>query len=294
MRLERRIVNNRVFLLGLDELYRDAMKRHERGDLLRCARETASALAVPAAEVPIEGYYSEAADLTEYFRLIRALQQVPRGRAAEVAQLRGYQRLREVTRSPIFGPPFDGDSLLSVGADALAVALKTTFPDWTVSNLTDTAYQCAVGSTDYSLVALAALSRDSVVLAALRESVVLYAMMVGGAGRISEPEYVWEVDALIERRAVQFVETFNALFGEHLPRPGPDNAEAFWQASSTWKIIGRCVRIGFDDRVRPVRHYHWAIDTTADYLPVVKEFWDTEIWTTARFRTELETKHRSH
>ena len=29
VKTERRVVNNRVFLLGLDELYREAMKRHE-------------------------------------------------------------------------------------------------------------------------------------------------------------------------------------------------------------------------------------------------------------------------
>jgi hypothetical protein len=49
-----RIVDNRVFLLGLDELYREAMKRHERDELLGCARETGSALAIPPADVPTD------------------------------------------------------------------------------------------------------------------------------------------------------------------------------------------------------------------------------------------------
>jgi hypothetical protein len=31
MFIERRVVDNRVLLLGLDKLYRDAMKQHERG-----------------------------------------------------------------------------------------------------------------------------------------------------------------------------------------------------------------------------------------------------------------------
>ncbi|HEY1379288.1 MAG TPA: hypothetical protein VGF55_20970 [Gemmataceae bacterium] len=42
MATERRVVNNRVFLLGLDDLYRGAMKRHERDKLLRCSAETAA------------------------------------------------------------------------------------------------------------------------------------------------------------------------------------------------------------------------------------------------------------
>lgn len=37
MSTERRVVDNRFFSLGLDGLYRDAMKEHERGELLGCA-----------------------------------------------------------------------------------------------------------------------------------------------------------------------------------------------------------------------------------------------------------------
>ena len=268
------------------------MKGHERDELLRCARVTARALSVAPADVPIEGYYTEDERLTEYFRLVRTLQNIPKGRESEVENLAGFKRLKQVTESPIFGPPFNGLFLLSVGEDALAVALKKTFSEWTVENLTNRAYQCVAESSDFSLVALAALSRDPVVLAALRESVVLYAMAVGGSAMRSEPEYIWEVDEIIQQRAAQFVETFNNLFGERLPRPAPENAKEFWMASSEWKVIGRCVRVGFDDSDGPIRHYHWAIDRDARYRPVVRDFWDTEIWTTERYRAEQEAKER--
>ena len=292
MKTDRRIVDNRVFLLGLDEWYREAMKRHEREELLRCARETAAALSIAPADVPIEGYYSEDAELTAYFRLMRALQDVPTDRASDVAGLAGFQRLRRVAESPIFGPPpLEGTSLLSAGKDALSVALDDTFPEWTVANLTAAAYERAAGSSsDFSLVALAALSRDPVVLTALRESVVLYALAVGGSSMRVAPEYVWAVDEVIRERAGRFVETFNDLFGEHLPRPVPENAEAFWNVSGEWKVIGRCVRIGFDDSRRPIRHYHWAIDRDVENRAAVTEFWDTDIWTTARYRAEQEAK----
>ena len=296
MKPDRRVVNNRVFLLGLDELYRESMKQHERNELLRCAQETTKVLLVAPADVPIEGYYSEDEALTEYFRLMRALQQVSRGRESEVADLAGFKRLRQVTESPIFGPPFRDFHLLSVGMDPLAVALGKTFPEWTVEKLTNAAYDCAAESTDFSLVALAALSRDAVVLAALRESAVLYAVCAAGAAQIpSEPEYVWEVDQVIQQRAVQFVDAFNDLFDETLPRPVPENAAEFWMASSEWKTVGRCVRIGFDPHARPVRHYHWAIDMDALlFHPIVREFWDAEIWTTDRYRTEQEAKDNRH
>ena len=111
----------------------------------------------------------------------------------------------------------------------------------------------------------------------------------------SEPEYVWEVDQVIQQRAVQFVDAFNDLFDEALPRPVPENAAEFWMASSEWKTVGRCVRIGFDPRAKPVRHYHWAIDRDASlFHPLVREFWDAEIWTTDRYRTEQEAKGHRH
>ncbi len=289
MKTERRVVDNRVFLLGLDELYREAMKRQERDNLLRCARETASTLSVGPADVPIEGYYTEDERLTEYFRLVRALQRVSKNRESEVAELVGFRRLRQVTESPIFGRPSTGRNLLSAGEDVLSVALKATYPEWTVSNLTTKAYESAAGSDDFSLVALAALSRDPVVLAALRESVVLYSLLALGAAFPSDAEYVWAVDDMIAERASQFVETFNDLFGERLPRPVAENAEEFWLASDESVVIGRCVRIGFDDRVLPTRHYHWAIDHDAKYQPIVTEFWDTEFWTTARYRARQGT-----
>ena len=52
------VVNNRVFLLGLDELYREAMKQLESGRLLDCARSIARRLRVRPAKGPVEGYYT--------------------------------------------------------------------------------------------------------------------------------------------------------------------------------------------------------------------------------------------
>jgi hypothetical protein len=114
MHIKRLVVDNRVFLLGLDELYRELMKTHERGELLVCARAIATALSVEPADVPIEGYYIEDAALTEYFRLVRALQDVSSGRSREVADLKGFQRLRQVTASRIFGKD-SGSGLLPGG-----------------------------------------------------------------------------------------------------------------------------------------------------------------------------------
>ncbi|MEL7476596.1 MAG: hypothetical protein AAGJ55_10265, partial [Cyanobacteria bacterium J06555_12] len=151
----------------------------------------------------------------------------------------------------------------------------------------EAAYQQALESQDISLVGLASLARDSVVLTALRESTVLYSWAVAGSAFFppTTPEYVWQVDNLLQTRAKQFVDTFNTLLDESLPEPHPRNAESFWKACKPGGIVGRCVRIGFDDSVLPNRQYHWAIVRESTEI-FVRDFWDTEIWTNERFRDE--------
>ena len=277
-------VDDRVFLLGLDELYREAIKAHEREELLDCARRVSSDLRVSPSDVPIEGYYTEDEALAEYFRLIRALQAEPPDRRQELADTSSLDRLQEVMSSKIFGRTTIGDNLLPAGSDPLSEALEKTFPNWTVKNLTQTAYECVKNSDDYSLVALAALSQDPIVLTALRESVVLYTVPVVAAFT-DKPEYVyvWSVDPIIEEQAKKFVTTFNELFSKRLPAPNAANAACFYNASDLWSLLGRCVRLGYDNSTDPVRHYHWAIKRGEDFDLKVEEFWDTVLWTTEQY-----------
>jgi hypothetical protein len=285
------VVDNRVFLLGLDELYRRAMKRVESLELLACAREVALTLRVAPATGPVEGYYAEDARLTEYFQLMRALQAQPNGRAAEVEQLRAYERLYEVTSSPLFGRPRDEDKLLPTGQDALTQALETTpRRHLTIPGVTARAEEAARAMDDYSLVGLAARTKDAVVLTALRESVVLYARVavLGMApGGMPRQVYEWHVDPELAKQADRFIRVFNTLCptDRPLPEAAAKNARMFWGACDVMGIVGRCVRIGHDDTVRPTEHYHWALRRPAAQLEV-EEFWAPEIWTTERYRRD--------
>ena len=289
MMVERRVVDDRVFLLGLDKLYRDAMKAHERGELLTCARRVAAMLREGPANVPVEGYYTEDAALTEYFRLVRALQDVSEEARASVDSIPEFQRLLTVTSAPIFGRPQYRKKLLPKGRDALSQALLDLQPAWTLGDLTAAACDIARRTDDISLVGLAARVRDAVVLTATRESVVLYAEVVDGAAQ-RKPVYVWSVDSDLARQARRFVDTFNGLFGDELPPPEPAQAARFWHAHTDNVIRGRCVRIGIDDSVDPHQHYHWAICDGADGELVVEEFWKDEVWTTERYRAVLDER----
>ena len=71
-----------------------------------------------------------------------------------------------------------------------------------------------------------------------------------------------------------------------LPPPEPAQAERYWHAYDDADVYGRCVRLGANDATEPVLHYHWGI-----YGPeklAVQEFWDTEVWTTDRYRNALQ------
>lgn len=283
MEIERRVVNNSVFLLGLDCLYRDRIKRHERDELLHCALQVTAALDVLPANDPVEGYYAEDAELTKYFLYIRALQQVAKSRTPEVAALPEFCRLMDVASSPIYGQSKQKGMLLPVGRDALSQALIQLQPEWNVSDLTTAACKFAQEMDDYSLVGLAARAKNPIVLTALRESVVLYAEQVCLIEEPSSIEYVWEVDDELSKQANRFIATFNALFNEELPAAESDQAERYWLANEDNDILGRCVRLGRDDTQDPPQYYHWALGLEGTEVKV-QEFWDPEIWTTSRYR----------
>jgi hypothetical protein len=280
--IARRVVTDYVLLLGLDELYREAIKRHESGELLDCSRQVANALQVSPADDPVEGYYSESEPLKGYFLNMRALQQVSIERAGEVAEFHPFQRLLEVASSPIYGEAVRHEKLLPVGRDALSKALLKTQSNWSIQSLTEAAFDIARETDDYSLVGLAARAKNPIVLTALKESVVLYAELICDIEEPPPLEYVWQVDDELARQAARFVDTFNTLFDEKLPAPEAGQAEQYWLAQEDVDILGRCVRIG-SSISDPPQNYHWAICLVErEYL--VKEFWHPEIWTTLRYR----------
>ena len=278
------VVDNRVFLLGLDDLYRERMKMHERDELLRCARAACDALNVAPWIGPVEGYYSEDELLTEYFQRMRALQEARDDRRSLADGSAEFRRLLAVTSSRLYGEPIFNGNLLPSGNDPLSKALLASFPHWTVDGLISAAFSQVTASEDFSLVGLAALARDPVVLAALRETAVLYAYAVAGAALDrAEITYEWRVDPILAERATRFVSVFNELFDESLPAPSRENAGLFWCAADEAKIFGRCVRLGYDDSTEPVRNYHWAV-TDGPVGFRVRDFWSGELWTTVRFR----------
>jgi len=259
------VVTNRVFLLGLDELYRDAMKRHERGELLACARRVATTLGSSA---PCRTSRSNGR---------------PPSRPCPSSS-----RLLAVTSSLIFGSPMR-QYLLPLSRDPLSASLlQAQSPEeWTVPLLTARASTIARDTDDCSLVGLAARAEDAVALTALAG----VGRRVRGAARFAGcrdaklAKIRRQVDPDLCAAAQRFVDTFNSLFGRELPPATQKYAHAFARAKE-YEIVGRCVRLGQTPEQQP-RYYHWAIvmDAAARRLGV-REFWAPTIWTTERYRRD--------
>jgi hypothetical protein len=283
--VEYRVVHDRDLVLALDWLYRDRMIDLERTRLLDCARSVARALGIAEAPVPVEGYYAELPELTEYFRLMRALQDLGQSYESRVRGLAEFEFLRALATSGLYGPTEPG-YLLPRGRDPLWHALDRTVPDeWRVSHLVTLAHSLALAAEDFSLVALAARAGDPVALTAVRESVVLYA----GTPLSREPvriEYQWRVDDQLARIANRFIDTLNEFVLDPLPQARAENAERFFTASRARRVGGRCVMIGIDIRGPSPRYYHWAITGESDSNLRVDEFWAQDVWTTTRYRDE--------
>ena len=283
-----RKVENRSLVLALDKLYRDRMKVFEIERLLPASQTLVKQLSLSVVDVPIEGYYIESKELTEYFLNIRTLQEQDIVEKQKVIHLESYNLLYEVMSSEIYG--LQGQNkFFPQRFDSLYFALDTTHPsDWKVKKLTEKAHNFSIEKNDISLVGIAAFIKDSVVLTALRESVVLYGAIAAASGFMMDTpiyKYVWDVEKELENKVNQFIKSFNALTSSKILKACSATAEYFYEAYIDNDIFGRCVRIGFDDSKYPVDNYHWAINQENDNM-TVDEFWSTEVWTTERYQNE--------
>ena len=281
------LVDNRVFMLGLNELFRDAMKQFESSRLLQSARGVATALHMTPGRFPIEGYYADTPKLREYFSLMRTLQELDKTEEDKVRDLSEFQFLIQVMRSPLFGRIKEGDKLLPRTVDSLAQALLDCRPIWSLNRLVKAAHETTLRYNDCSLVGLAARTQDAIILTATRESTVLYAEVIT-LGFSEEPliKYEWTVDDSLAKAANILIETFNGFVPGALPKAEPENAERFFRSYSDSEFIGRCVRIGTTEDHK--EHYHWAIalirQEDSSSILGADEFWSRTIWTTERYR----------
>ena len=281
-----KILDNRALILALDYLYRDNMKRFETEELLGESRKLIKMLSLSVVDVPVEGYYHESEELKEYFLNVRTLQQCPLEIKKEVEHVDAYQLLSKVTASEIYGKG-KSNGFLPQRLDPLFYALQNIpVSRWAVESITSEAHSISVESDDISLVGIAASINDSVVLAALRESVALYGAVAAGCAMIPPKiVYKWDVDSKLQSKVSRFIRIFNELSSSNIKEASPENVEYYYEAFEDNEIFGRCIYIGYDDTKAPIEKYHWAIKYEAGSA-IVDDFWSEDLWTTERYQDE--------
>lgn len=285
-----RIVDDRSLVLGLDQMYRDEMKALESNELLECVREVVATLkTTPSQQIPVEGYYWESETLTEYFYGMRHLQGLPEDRRPEVDGLNSFQKLSKVASSRIYGEPVASEFLLPrsrTSLDRVLSALpesESLLKEVSVESIIQQGKEIAMQNQDGSFVGLALQTGDPVVVAACRESVVLYNDCVFIAAA-PEPTYVyeWNVSPAMEKLTQQFVRHLEEATGIRLPTPGPETARSYSYAGDANEIQGRCVALA---QHPTLGWYHWAIYYDRDLKRnETQAFWAKKLWTTKLYK----------
>jgi len=285
--IKERIIGDREVILGLDYLYRNSMKMHERKTLLPCADTLVKKLSIPIEDVPIEGYYSETPELTYYFKLIKSLQNVNIVRRSEISDMKEYQKLLEVFGSPIYGESNFENSIFPHAVDPISTSLKKFSPAWWKAvSIINEAYENIKDSNNFSLTGIGILTKDPVVITALRESAVLFLSVERASPETPKYQYIWSVSSNIENLINMFIYEFNKFIPYKILYANKNNSEYFYNAYEENRLIGRCVCIGKDNSLN--KYYHWAINKkdSSDELNFV-EFWDDKIWTTEQYRLNI-------
>jgi hypothetical protein len=268
------VVDDRTFVVGLSELFRQEMKSYEAATLLPLAETACAALNLSPAMIPVEGYYTESAELEKFFRLVRALQDSKTSEVSPGSWQNAINRLREVFTSPAMGRIEDSDRVLPRTTSPFGEALRI-LANWSIVGLTRQAQQL-VRKDDAGLVAVAAATGDAIALCVARESVALIAAVE--FAEAESPPFVWEVSERVAEVAGRFISALTESTGIMLPEPAATSSHLYGQAARDAKLLGRCILIGEQPGNR-YPYYHWYIDQQGGQLSV-KEFWSSSVWTT--------------
>jgi hypothetical protein len=273
-------VDNRLFTLGLTELFRAEMKRHESEALLPLAATVCRALELEPSGAPVEGYYDETPELREFFRWVRALQETPSTVLPAGVADRALERLSAALNSPALGRAVDDGHLLPRNTSALGEALRIS-SRWTIDELALKAASL-VRESDCDLVAVAATTGDALCLLVARESLALSAD-VEWAEQDDEADYEWAVSEAVATVATRFVGALRQSTGIALPIPHCSNAARYGYAGAGVQLAGLCILLGRRSGTGDV-YYHWYVDAAGN-KPVVRDFWSAAVWTTQAVRS---------
>jgi hypothetical protein len=269
------VIDDCRFVIALTEFFRDRFRIYETDTLLPLARDVAKRLGIRPLDVPVEGYYAETEELSEYFRLVRGFQQEKIERCSVPQSLR---ELRAVFLSGFMGRVCseDNQSLLPRLSNALNAALERV-SRWNVVTVTRSSKE-SVLREDEDLIAVAAATGHPVPLCNARETMVLATALISEQ-EDDYPKTIWRVSSQVESLGAAFVRKLAAVTDIRLPEPQAAFASVYASRLQSLSLDGRCVCLGFQYSTER-GFYHWYIDESTEQSSVI-DFWSTSIWTTS-------------
>ncbi len=318
MKTQKLVIDDIQYFRALESEVRDGMKSFEIS-LLPVAEQAVKDSGFSVGTYPVEGYYHEKPELTQYFNCIRTLQGnytttitpaiqhlhnvythpifgLKQGMRTAINQTDVYYpQLNPVTISPVVDP-------VTVATQRLAPPHK--LPDWTTESIIQEAEKIPKG---ICLVGLALLvdelhkekgKYDPVATCAARETTVLSAMKWINITSVGpETKIDWRVSPKVEAYGKEVVNGYNDLITEYsmmvkrsqgsksaqriVRQMTPKNVESVLKHAPDMR---RCVNLCADDRVG---FYHWAIQEKNGRYHVV-DFYAPQIVTTKEYQNDPE------
>jgi len=277
-------INDFEFIIGLDGFYRKNMMKYESKKLLPLLNKMVNKLNINLKNVVIEGYYYETEELKKYFTIVQNLKNIEIEKIEIFKKHEGYNKLIELFCSGLYGEYLYEKNIIPIVNDNLNKTLiKINKIQYNYKNILDYAYEEIKDKEILTLVEMGILTKNPIIVTALRESVALYVepVMLG----IFEPpknKYIWNVNKNIEKAGNKIIEMFNNICPYKIPVGIKENAELFYDEFIENNICYRCIKIVTDENGL---NYHWAIigdEYNKKYE--FKEFWDKKLWSTEEFK----------
>ncbi|MFH1637511.1 MAG: hypothetical protein ABIB71_03745 [Candidatus Woesearchaeota archaeon] len=301
-----KIIENFDYFQAVDATVRRYMKAFET-EMLPVAEQALKDAGFPLGNYPVEGYYPETKELTQYFLHVRTLQD-----KYTTTVTGAIQKLHDIYTHPVFGLKqgkpnainptdvyFPEEDLVTISpvVDPVTVASKKIMPNWTIDGIMENVEKENLGEGlvgfAYMVDELAKGERahfNPVATTMACETTVLSRMKMVVRGLRKRPQVDWRVTPEVEGAGKGVIESYSDLMGRHssllreVPQVTPDNICGLLDnLPSVFRIVNLNSNLLRDDG-----HYHWAIDSSEEDGKqkglVVKEIWSDKVITTEEYQ----------
>ena len=275
----------------IDNKLRETMMEFEQKKLLPKARKLLKDSGIDELIelelFPIEGYYYKTKKLSNYFNIIRNLQEYE-PIFDRIENTKELKELQIITGNKLFGSikseRYDNSPLPRM-KDIMTLCMedKKLFPEykhhpWNIKKIMNNLLAFYTGNPN--IVELATLINKPECLVAGCETDILYredVMISGCASPFLLPEIVWNVDKEVQNMGINIINRLNELTNNNIPTPTEYNNGYYDNLAETPRIA----RLGYQKNTE--EHYYWILERNRD----VRDLYTKDIITTESYKNEM-------